>query len=75
MDIIVEKKGETERYTLILIDRATRFVKAIPIKDRKASTVAIEILDKRIHLWGCPIIIYSDNERAFCGELMGVLAE
>ena len=75
MDIIIDvETSGGHKMILTIVDRATRYVCLVPLKTRSAAEVAKALLKHWIHRWGCPMIIFSDNEAAFTGELLEELA-
>ena len=73
MDFLVdtlENAGTGNRYVLAIVDRATGWVALVSTRSRSAEDVAIALIDHWIHFWGCPLVIFSDNEKAYNGKLM-----
>jgi hypothetical protein len=57
-------------HLLVITEYATKYAMAIPIKDKKAMTVANELWDRWICVFGLPERLISDNGGEFTGEEM-----
>lgn len=55
---------------LVIIDRATRLVKAIPCKSHESMESIEQIINQWIFNYGVPRVILSDNGKAFVNALM-----
>lgn len=58
------------RYCLVIIDKFSKWVEAIPTRNNTANTVARVIANQIIPLWGAPIQIESDQGTHFTGQVM-----
>lgn len=65
----------TYRYLLTAIDRATRWVEAIPLVDMTAQSVATAFLKGWISRFGVPLYVCTDQGRQFESELFRYLSE
>ncbi len=63
------------RYILTMIDIFTRWPIAVPVPDRKASTVARAIYEHLVCVHGCPKAIYTDRGAEFITPGMTILCE
>jgi transposase InsO family protein len=61
------------RFVLCITDRFSKMSIAVAIPDQTASTVARELVDRWIAVFGIPITIISDNGSAFASKFFGVL--
>ena len=59
----------SNRYILTIEDAFTRWVAAIPIPNKEASTVARHFVEKWVYIWGTPIGVHSDNGKEFTANL------
>ena len=57
------------KYILTMEDAYTRWCGAVPIPNKEASTVARNLVNKWICLWGCPYGIFSDSGGEFTGQV------
>lgn len=60
---------------LVIIDRATRLVKAIPCKTHEATEFIDNLIEHWIFAYGVPRVILSDRGSAFVGSLMKQLSK
>lgn len=58
-----------------MIDGFSRFVQMAPISDHTAETVAKEMINKWISVFGFPTELYTDQGREFQSELMNVFCQ
>ena len=61
-------------YVLTVIDYLTRWAEALPIPNKKATTITNN-LDLLFSRFGCPKRIHSDNALEFCGSEMKTFCE
>ena len=57
------------RFLLVVLDRATRWVEAYPVKDLSALTTAKTLIDHYFCRFGFPQIVHSDNSKSFVGQV------
>ena len=62
------------RYILTCIDRATRWIEAIPMTNITASTVAISFIEAWVSRFGVPLHVISDRGSQFESELFQELS-
>ncbi len=65
--------AETE--VLALIDPTSRYVVAIPLRDRQASTWLQPFLDRIVFTFGAPDVLHSDDAPEFLSEALQLLAK
>ena len=74
----VKRHGEQylspHRYLLTCIDRATRWIEAVPLTDTSAQTIANAFLDTWISRFGVPLYVVTDRGAQFESELFSELA-
>lgn len=58
------------RYCLVIIDKFSKWVEAIPTRNNTAHTVARVLANQIIPLWGAPHQIESDRGSHFTGQVM-----
>ena len=58
------------RYVLVIIDHATRYVVATPLPTMEASLVSDVMLSSWIPRFGVPRVVISDRARNFTGKVM-----
>ncbi len=58
------------RYCLVIIDKFSKWVEAIPTCNNSANTVARVVANQILPLWGAPIQIESDQGTHFTGQVM-----
>ena len=68
VDMLHKVKGK--RYMLVIIDRFSQWVEAIPSKDKGAGTVVKFLVNLVIPRFGIPVMISSDNGPAFVGHVV-----
>ena len=61
------------RSILVMVDRFTGWVEAVPLKDTKAPTVAKAILDNWVAAHGVPFQTHSDRGPQFTSEVMNIV--
>ncbi len=61
---------EGYRYCLVIIDKFSKWVEAIPTRNNSANTVARVVANQILPLWGAPIQIESDQGTHFTGQVM-----
>ena len=66
---------DQHRYILTCEDGYSRFVNAIPIKNKEAITVARALYDNYISIFGAPYQIHSDMGTEFTNRIMTELAD
>ena len=57
------------RYLLTMIDRATRWIEAVPLVEMTAANVARAFIESWVSRFGVPLIIMTDQGRQFESEL------
>ena len=62
------------RYILTIEDAFTKYVHAVPIKNKEAATVATALFDGYIAVHGAPVAIHSDNGKEFVSSITQELA-
>ena len=68
IDLVTMVKSQGYKYILTVCDFFTKWPELIPIKDKKASTIAKELY--LIFTWyGCPDVIISDCGTEFCNAV------
>ena len=68
LDLPTSESGYT--CALIIIDRATRLVKAIPCKSHDTIEFVHQLIEQWIFNYGVPSVILSDNAKAFVSTLV-----
>ena len=63
------------RYILTCIDRSTRWIEAVPIRDIQASTIAVAFLEAWVTRFGVPLYVVSDRGSQFESELFSELSK
>ena len=63
------------RYLVTCIDRVTRWVEVIPVKDITAKTIAFAFLNGWISRLGVPLFLVSDRGSQFTSEIFKELSE
>jgi len=69
----VSKEGY--KYLFTMIDRSTRWLEALPVKDLEAATAADALVAGWISRFGVPADITSDRGTQFCSQVWRVLCE
>ena len=72
--IVILAPCQGHRYLLTIVDRATRWIEAIPMQDATASTCATALLHNWIARYGLPEHVTSDRGAQFTSELWKSLA-
>ena len=62
-------------YMLVIVDQLTRYLIAVPTRDRSANTVINVLQDRVFSVYNVPKLILSDNAREFTGEAMSQIAK
>lgn len=68
-DIVILKNSQNYRYLCTFIDRATRWIEAVPLQDINAETVARAFVDEWVARYGVPLRLTSDRRAQFTSEL------
>lgn len=63
------------RYCLVIIDKFSKWVDAIPTRNNNANTVARVLANQILPLWGAPIQIESDQGSHFTGQIMKTICK
>ncbi len=63
------------RYLLTIMDRFTRYVKAIPLKNITAATVSQALLNEWYYIYGTPDTILADNGTQFTNIIFKIINE
>ena len=66
---------KNEKYILTVEDEFTRFVKAYPLQNKEAATIARVLIDHYISTFGVPLKLHSDNAKEFIGEIFKHLCD
>ena len=61
-------------YVLVIVDQLTRYLIAVPTRDRMAETVVKVLQEKLFTTFNIPRVILSDNAREFVGDVMAQMA-
>lgn len=71
IDIVgpLSRQQDGSRFILTMIDHATRFLRAIPITNVRANTVAGVFLNHWVTIFGPPAVIHSDQGSQFESEI------
>lgn len=69
IDIVVLDNDNDFRYLLTFIDRVTRWIEVIPLKDITTKIIAHTIYKEWISLYGVPLQITSDRETQFTSSI------
>ena len=69
-DLLVLPEAGGFRHALVVQDALTRFVIAVPLKDKRAETVATALYDHVISPYFVPRIFLTDLESSFHGKVM-----
>ena len=56
------------KYLLVICDSFTRYVKAVPVTDTKATTLALAFLNEWCYLFGFPTEVHTDRGTYFTSE-------
>ena len=75
MDLVILPYSSGYRYLLTVIDRTSRWLEAIPLKDVSAQTVASAFYTNWIARYGIPLRISTDRGRQFRCELFNELCK
>ena len=62
-------QGKVCRHFVTIQDGFTRYLVAVPVENIETSTVAEAVLDRWIHVYGCPEVIHTDNGPNFTSKL------
>ena len=74
VDIVILTPCQGHRYLLTIVDRATRWLEAIPMQDSTASSCAEALLHNWIARFGLPDNVTSDRGAQFTSELWKALS-
>ena len=67
--------SSNHKYLLTCIDRATRWMEAIPLEDTSAASVAVAFLETWISRFGVPLYVITDRGSQFESELFTELSK
>ena len=62
-------------YVLIIVDQLTRYLIAVPTRDRSADTVINVLQDRVFSVYNVPKLIISDNAKEFTSDAMSQMAK
>ena len=62
-------------YVLIIVDQLTRYLIAVPTRDRSADTVINVLQDRVLSVYNVPKLILSDSAKEFTGDAMSQMAK
>ncbi|MGZ6453674.1 MAG: reverse transcriptase domain-containing protein [Bdellovibrio sp.] len=65
--------GRGHKYVLTVIDVFSKFAFAIPIKNKKATTIASKLHKHVFSIFGAPERLHSDNGKEFCNEILDAM--
>lgn len=68
VDLIEIRSNSNYKYALTIIDRNTKYLVIVPIKDSSSNTVTEAFITRWIMYFGIPLIVYSDQGSNFIGE-------
>jgi cleavage and polyadenylation specificity factor subunit 1 len=74
LPLVCASDGVYYRYLLTIIDRATRWIEAVPLVDISARNVALAFLNCWISRFGVPLYCCTDQGRQFESELFSYLS-
>ena len=74
-NIGIVKEKLFNSYVFVIVDQLTRYLMAVPTKDRTAGAVVKTLQEKVFTTFNVPRTILTDNAREFVGEVMVQMAE
>lgn len=75
IDTIGKMRGTHNPWLLVITCAFSKYVVAVPIKQRDAETQAQAIYEHWVCRFGCPKTIVHDGDPAYCGELFQTLCK
>ena len=75
VDLVILVPCQGHRYLFTIVDRATRWMEAIPLQDASALTCATALLQNWIARFGIPDHVTSDRGAQFTSELWKSLGQ
>lgn len=73
-ETVSDSYTSSKRYLLTCVDRATRWLEAVPISDMSAATVAVAFVNTWVSRFGVPLYVITDRGTQFESELFGELS-
>ena len=61
--------SQGHRFILTIVDRTSRFLQAVPLKEASASEVSSAFLSQWVALFGLPALVTSDNGASFTSNI------
>lgn len=75
LDVVVLGPDGEYKYLLTMIDRTTKWIEAIPLKDITAESIAINFFNAWVCRFGSPLKVTTDRGRQFTSELFNELCK